>query len=301
MESSGRRRILFGENFVRSIATRVAVLAIIGAFIAAPTRAQDLGQFAATMATAAEGFGQGVGDAANAGPSVYVTATGRVKLPAPLTDAYLMNLEGKSKSAVAAAAIRDRQLETARAIATTFGVDMQVGASTFSRQVDQEAQQAAQQAAFEAAQAAQTTATGRRPARSVAAGLSGPEPMVFVAVTGVRFQATDPKRLPAFLDALQSAGIADKQSGTIGVGMPNFLFGAATQVLGFGRLATVDDAIWDEASAAAVAAARRQATILATAAGRKLGEARQVLLLSKSAQGDEAAVTVAIRFGYLPG
>lgn len=69
-------------------------------------------------------------------------------------------------------------------------------------------------------------------------------------------------------------------------------------MLGFGSTDQIDPALWDRASQDAVAEARRQATVLATAAGRTLGAARQVLVLTRSVQGSTASVTVAVRYAF---
>ena len=114
----------------------------------------------------------------------------------------------------------------------------------------------------------------------------------------MRFRAADPRRLPAFLDALKAAGVDSPSGGLVG-GAPA-LFGRSTEVLGFGSLETVDPAIWDRANAAAVAEARRQAQVLAQASGRGLGAVRQVLMLTRTLQGSAAAVTLAVRFAFAP-
>ena len=70
--------------------------------------------------------------------------------------------------------------------------------------------------------------------------------------------------------------------------------GATTNALSFlqntgiGAIDRVDDAVWDQASRAAVAEARRQAMVLATAAGRSLGEANEILSVTRTVQGADA-------------
>jgi len=46
--------------------------------------------------------------------------------------------------------------------------------------------------------------------------------------------------------------------------------------------------------------ARRQADVLASAAGRRVGDARQVLMIAKTVQAEDATVTVAVRYGLVP-
>lgn len=265
--------------------------------VAGGARAQDVGGFAGLMATAVEGVGQSLGEAATAGSSVFVTGKGYARLPAPLASAYFINIEGKAASAVDAARIRDQRLDQLRAVSKRFGVEMEIGDSAFAREIDTEAQQAAIRKRNAERAAERAAHPGQAPVLD--SGL--PEaPRVFVAKTGVRFKSPDAARLPAFLDALAAAG-ADELSEGLGArgGMPN-LFSAATEVLGFGSVQSVDAAIWDKASADAVANARHQAEVLATASGRELGEVRQILSLTRGVEGDKASVTLAVRFAFRP-
>jgi hypothetical protein len=262
---------------------------VLAVATAGQAAAQDLSQFAGLMAAGTEGFGQSLGEAAVGGSSVFVTATGRAQLPAPLTDAYLINIEGRSPSAVQASKLRDDRLTAAREIAARFGVSVEVGTTAFSREVDSEIQQARNNKAM-----AERLA---HPGVPIVEPPMTDADRVFVARTGVKFRATDPHRIPAFLDALKAAGI-DYLTSPTGIVMPG-LFGR-TEVLGFGALDKIDDAIWDEASQKAIAAAQRQAQVLASAAGRQVGQVRQVLFLTRNVAGDTASVTVAARFAFLP-
>jgi uncharacterized protein YggE len=117
---------------------------------------------------------------------------------------------------------------------------------------------------------------------------------MFDASMTIRFHPTDPKRLPAFLDALVAAGIDYDLQGK----RSQQAFNPFAR-LGGGEQ-TVDDATWDRASVDAMNAARRQADVLATAAGRRVGDARQVLMIAKTVQAEDATVTVAVRYGLLP-
>jgi hypothetical protein len=251
--------------------------------------AQDLSQFAGLLAAGTEGFGQSLGEAAVGGSSIFVTATGRAQLPAPLTDAYLINIEGRSPSAVLASKLRDDRLGAAREIASRFGVNVEVGSTAFSREVDSDIQQVRNNKAM-----AERLA---HPGVPVVEPPMTDSDRVFVARTGVKFRAADPRKIPAFLDALKAAGI-DYLTNQAGVAMPG-LFGR-TEVLGFGALDRIDDAIWDAASQKAIAASQRQAQVLASAAGRQVGQVRQVLFLTRNVTGDTASVTVAARFAFLP-
>ncbi len=259
----------------------------VSLLLAAPVRAQDVSQFAGLLAAGTEGFGQSVGEAMTAGSSVFVTATGRAELPGPIADAYLVNIEGKSASAVEAARLRDQRLQVARDAAQRFGVEVEPGSASFSREIDQEAQ-----AKRNAERMAERAA---HPGVAVPFTFDEDAPRVFVARIGVRFRTADPKRLPPFLDALTAAGV-DNVSGTLGAGGLPFLH--SSEVLGFGSLDRIDPALWDKASRNAVAEARRQAELLAAAGGRQLGDVKQVMLLTRSVQGGAASVTVAARFAF---
>lgn len=273
------------------VAGSAATVLVLG--MTSVASAQDTG-VAGLAAVATEALGQSIGDASHAGATVFVTAAGKAKLPAPLSGSYFVNVEGKAASAVDAAKLREQRMSDAHRIAGQFGVVMEVGDSAFRREVDTAAQTAEnrrQQAELQAQLRA-------HPGEPLPPQAPHEPPKVFIARTGVRFRAPDASRLPAFLDALAAAGIDIGGSGLTSQ-MPN-LFTATQEVLGFGAVEKIDDAVWDQASQAAIMAARRQAEVLSTAAGRKIGEVRQIMLLSRSVSGGEATVTVAVRFAYAP-
>ena len=263
---------------------------------AAPAaRAQNTQQWAGLMATAVEGVGQAAGEAAQAGSSVFVTATGHAKLPSPIADAFLTNIEGKSVSAVEASRKHDERLKAAREIAARFNITVDFGSTSYAREVDQAAQR--ERSAKVQAQI-QEQAEARRTGRPVSPlNLDQSDlPEVFVVRTGVRFHAANAAQLPAFLDALSAAGVEDMSGNLVGPRPPS-PFGAS-QVLGFGGLAEVDDVLWDRASQDAMARARRQAEVLAAASGRSLGEVKQIMLLTRTVEGEDVSVTIAARYGF---
>jgi len=262
---------------------------------ASSAAAQDAGQIAGVLAAGVEGLGQSLGEAATGESSVFVTASGHAALPAPIAEAYLINIEGQSSSAVEASRLHDDRLKAAQDIAARFKVAVDIGATSFVREADQAAQ-SRRNAQMQAAMQAQAQA-GHPGVFPPGLGQQGEGDRVFVVRTGVRFKASSAEQFPAFLDALKAAGI-DNLSGALGVPKANMF--ASNEVLGFGRLAKVDDAIWDRAMQDAMASARRQAAVLAATSGRDLGEARQILLLSRSVQSDEVDVTVAVRYGFAP-
>ncbi len=248
---------------------------------AGPAAAQDAGQIAGVFAAATQGVGQSLGDAMRGGDGVFVWATGRAPLPARPAEAYVVNIESKASSAVEAARLRDARIEAARAVARRFGVSMDVGASGISGGGGHGA---------------------AAPSTNPPAKADDSEPAAsFTAHTQARFRASDPARIPAFLDALSAAGI-DIPAGETGAGgFMALLQQKSAAALGFSTVEAEDAATWDRASEAALAEARRQAGVMAAAAGRPLGEVKQILFLTRATEGAEASVTVAVKYGFAAG
>ena len=254
--------------------------------------AQDLSGFAGVMATLTEGYAQTFGEAVVNGQSVFVTAHGQAKLPEPQAGSYFVDVDGRSASAVEAARIRETKLAQLRSIAQTFGTEMEVGESRFSLGTDTEAQQrrtreiVAERAAH--------------PGTPIIVPPVGEAQKIFVARTGVRFKAPPAARLPEFLDAVRGTGVDDIRTSPINPVLSMFNLTQPSETLGFGSVETVDSKVWDAASADAVRNAREQAQALTGPAGRAVGEARQILMLSRSVQNGEAVVTIGVRFGFAP-
>ncbi len=59
---------------------------------------------------------------------------------------------------------------------------------------------------------------------------------------------------------------------------------------------TVDDAVWDRVSQQAVTHALHEAQTLAKAAGRDVGDAEQITVLSKTVQGNVALLNISVRY-----
>jgi hypothetical protein len=245
--------------------------ALILAALATGASAQVSGATAGIVAAGAEGLGQGLGAGITGTASVFVTATGNASLPISSGDTYLATIEGKAPTAMEAARLRDQRLEAARAIAQRFHAGVEVDASGIWRET-------AKVAPPRPAGSGPPSGGGAaKPAIPPAADEVGRD---FIARTTVRFAPSDSRQDPALLDALDAAGI-------VGASAPSPSQGA-------------DDAATDMAGQKAIAEARRQATVLASAAGRQVGEAQRILLLLKNTKGAEATVTVAVRFALTP-
>lgn len=249
-----------------------------------PAKAQDVASLAAT---AVEGFGQALAQSMTAAPSVFVTARGRAKLPDAFSGSYVANVEGVSASAVEAAKARDDKLSRLRTIASTFGADLAPGVSRFTLQLDLEEQNRRTRETI-ALNAAHPGTFAPVPLKTV--------PKLFHAQTSVRFKAPAPAQTAAFLDAVRAAGVEDiaEDGARPGGGVGGLQFGS--EFLGFGALQMIDDKVWSEAEANAVRAAQTEARALAAAAGRKVGEAKSILMLARSMSNGEAEVTVAVRY-----
>lgn len=58
------------------------------------------------------------------------------------------------------------------------------------------------------------------------------------------------------------------------------------------------EAVWNQATADGVRKARAQAEAIAEASGRRLGPVRYVSVLMRAHDGENALVSVAVRFGF---
>jgi len=277
-------------------------LALLGACaLAAPASAQQGDRFAAGLATAVEGMGQSLAQSAQSGSSVFVTATGRAPLAASPSPPYVAKIEERASSAVEAARLRAAKMDAMTALARRFAVPIEMTNASFSLENAKSGHNTSLGAvgAVAVGVVAAATTSNTEPAKGQSAATAPNEPApVFIAKVSVRFQPAAGSRLPEFLDALEAAGI-DDISGGGGTSNP-LAFLQNNEVLGIGAIDKVDDATWDQAARAAVAEARRQAMVLAAAAGRSLGEAHEIISLTRSVEGANATVTLAVRFALAP-
>jgi uncharacterized protein YggE len=269
---------------------RLAIMAAALALAGGAAHAQDADGFASALAGSATVLGQAIGVGESGHPGVLVTGIGHAKLESPPASTFEVNVEGQSASAVQAAAIRDERLRRIREVAQRFGVELDVGESAFSMEVDTAAQ----------AKRMQERATAIRANPGIIVPMvDNSDLMVFVARTGLRFSQPSGEKMAAFLDALKAAGVEDLST-MLGGNPAMAMWRQTFQVLGFGSVGKVDDSIWDKASTDAMANARRQAQQLATAAGRQLGQVEQVVYMTRSQQGSDVTVAVSVRFAFAP-
>lgn len=271
---------------------KTVVAAVAAVLIATPAAAQDI---AGPVAAAVDQFGQSMAESMTGGPGVFVTAQGKAPLPhnngLPLT----LNIKGEGATAAAAVADRNAQLERVRAAANNFDVAVEVGATSYSiSEADEFAAMdwsgmsesaAADAAAYavEAAVEAADTGADAAPARTVTASVQ------------VKIDRPNEARLPGFIDALVNAGVTDLDDSLNGMNlgaMQPFL-----SLLGLDTARDPGEAVWNAATADAVARARAQADAIASASGRPLGQVRYVSVLMRSHDGENALVSVAVRFG----
>ena len=265
-----------------------AALATMALAVAGPARAQT-GDIAQSFAAGIEEAGQSLGLAAFAGPNLFVTAKGRTRLPAPIADAYFVTVEGKSASAVTAAQSRDARVAQLTAAGRRAGVEVEQGQTSISFEVDTDAQQRANAERIARLQARTQAGTAQTPLPTIET-----PPKIFIARTSLRFRPRRGGDVAAFLDAAHAAGVDDISHGLNSAANPFLPRGVET--FGFGSVDSLDDDVWSAAAADALGHARTQAQALASAAGRTLGPARAIIVLSRGVEGGEAVESLAVRF-----
>ncbi|MBV8683276.1 MAG: SIMPL domain-containing protein [Caulobacteraceae bacterium] len=250
--------------------------------------------FAATAATAAQSdpltsvaggldvFGQGLGEAAQSGQYVFVTATGHSPTVAASIAVVRLSVKRRNASAVAAVRERDRAVEAVMAQAQRLGLQAALGKMSLERG---------------GLAMPHIPVGGIPPLATTPSTPVRPPPAVQDYTADAEIDVSGPvaAKQAELLDALQGANVdVDVLNGPI---VPAF------SIAGFsagGVGAGVDSASIDRAMDEAVAEARRQAARLAADAGRSLGPAVQITLLARSAAGREATATVAVRFALAP-
>jgi len=268
------------------LATAVAVAALF----ATPAAAQDI---AGPVAAAVDQFGQSLAESMTGGPGLFVTAQGEAPLPAAASTPMTVTLKGTGKTAVEAVADRNAQLERVRSVANRFDVAMDVGATTYA---------IGETPSWMTTDAATPTIDWTDPdavadEAEAASQVGGDtDTRTVTASVVVKLDRPNESRLPDFVDALVDAGVTDLDDSLNGLNL-----GAMTpflSLLGLDPTRDPGEAVWNEATADGVRKARAQADAIAQASGRQLGPVRYVSVLMRSHDGENALVSVAVRFGF---
>lgn len=273
---------------------KTVIAAVAAVLIATPVAAQDI---AGPVAAAVDQFGQSMAESMAGGPGVFVTAQGRAPLPDAGALPMTLTIKGEGKTAAEAVAHRNAQLERVRSAANNFDVAIEVGTTTYSISEGIDWTEASAYAgAMDAAAVAEAAAEA-----AVAVDAAGdaaeeaPPARTVTASVQVKIVRPNETRLPAFVDALVDAGVTDLDDSLNGMNlgqMQPFL-----SLMGLDTARDPGEAVWNAATADAIVRARAQAETIAAASGRPLGQVRYVSVLLRSHDGEDALVSVAVRFG----
>lgn len=262
---------------------------------ASPAAAQDI---AGPLAAAVDQMGQGMAESMHGGPGIFVTAQGREPMPAAAGASMVLNIKGEGKTAAEAVAHRNAQLERVRSVANNFDVAIDVGATNYaiSEEVDWMAQAPAMTMDSHGDDGLEEAVEAPSAADEATMAMDAPTVRTVTATVQVKLERPNETRLPAFVDALVEAGVTDLDDSLNGLNL-----GQLQPFLALLGLDTANDpgeAVWNAATADGVARARAQAEAIAAASGRQLGPVRYVSVLMRSHDGEDALVSVAVRFGF---
>lgn len=281
---------------------RLAIAAAAALAIATPVAAQDI---AGPVAAAVDQFGQSLAESMTGGPGLFVTAQGEAPLPAAASTPMTVTIKGTGKTAVEAVADRNAQLERVRSVANRFDVAMEVGATNYAIAETPAWMTMDDSSAAAWAEAAADSVLSAEADDSVEVELieplgdetAGPaDTRTVTASVAVKLDRPNESRLPEFVDALVEAGVKDLDDSLNGLN-----FGPMTpflSLLGLDPTRDPGEAVWNQATADGVRKARAQAEAIAEASGRRLGPVRYVSVLMRAHDGENALVSVAVRFGF---
>ena len=277
-----------------------AALAVAALATATPAAAQDI---AGPVAAAVDQFGQSLAESMTGGPGLFVTVQGEAPLPAASATPMTITIKGEGATAVEAVADRNAQLERVRSVANRFDVAMDVGATNYA---------IAAANAWEPTSDAWANAFTGEPSdfggdqdgqvdveliEPIPDNVAAPaETRTITASVQVKLDRPNESRLPEFVDALAEAGVTDLDDSLNGLNL-----GAMTpflSLLGLDGARDPGEAVWNAATADGVRKARTQAAAIAEASGRRLGPVRYVSVLMRSHDGENALVSLAVRFGF---
>lgn len=266
--------------------------------IAAPAAAQDI---AGPVAAAVDQFGQSVAESMAGGTGVFVTAQGRTPMPAAAAAPMTLTVKGTGKTAVEAVADRNARLERIRSAANRFDVAMEVGETGYSISDANDWMPASSgwATAFPAVRAdgSDDQAVEIEPIEpSAEEAAASEDARTVTASVQVKLERPNETRLPAFVDALVEAGVSDLNDSLTGINLGQLQ--PFLSLLGLDPASDPGEAVWNAATADGVARARAQAEAIAIASGHRLGAVRHVSMLMRSHDGENALVSVAVRFGF---
>ena len=237
------------------------------------------------------------------GPGLFVTVQGEAPLPAASATPMTITIKGEGATAVEAVADRNAQLERVRSVANRFDVAMDVGDTNYA---------IAAANAWEPTSDAWANAFTGEPSdfggdqdgqvdveliEPIPDDVAAPaETRTITASVQVKLDRPNESRLPEFVDALAEAGVTDLDDSLNGLNL-----GAMTpflSLLGLDGARDPGEAVWNAATADGVRKARTQAAAIAEASGRRLGPVRYVSVLMRSHDGENALVSLAVRFGF---
>lgn len=266
--------------------------------IAAPAAAQDI---AGPVAAAVDQFGQSVAESMAGGTGVFVTAQGRAPMPAAAAAPMTLTVKGTGKTAVEAVADRNARLERIRSAANRFDVAIEVGETGYSISDANDWMPASSgwATAFPAVRAdgSDDQAVEIEPIEpSAEEAAASEDARTVTASVQVKLERPNETRLPAFVDALVEAGVSDLNDSLTGINLGQLQ--PFLSLLGLDPASDPGEAVWNAATADGVARARAQAEAIAIASGHRLGAVRHVSMLMRSHDGENALVSVAVRFGF---
>lgn len=271
---------------------RLVAAAAAAALFATPAAAQDL---AGPVAAAVDQFGQGMAESMTGGPGLFVTAQGEAPLPAASAAPMTITIKGSGKTAVEAVADRNAQLDRVRSVANRFDVAMEVGATNYS--IGQETPAWMTAAAATAIDWNEASDDVDVELIEPLQGAAEPEDDRTVSASvQVKIDRPNESRLPEFVDALVEAGVSNLDDSLNGLNLG--AMAPFMSLLGLDVTRDPGEAVWNQATADAVRKARAQAETIAEASGRRLGPVRYVSVLMRSQDGENARVSVAVRFGF---
>lgn len=276
----------------------IVCAAVAAALAVTPAAAQDI---AGPVAAAVDQFGQGIAESMAGAPGVFVTAQGRAPMPTAAAPPMTLTIKGTGKTAVEAVADRNARLARIRSAANVFDVAMEVGETSYAitERPDWMPTSSAWATALPAVRAdgSDDLAVDVELIEPVGgeAVVTDDAPTV-TASTTVKLERPNETRLPAFIDALAEAGVTDLNDGLTGMNLGQFQ--PFLSLLGLDPTGDPGETVWNAATADGIARARAQAETIAIASGHRLGPVRYVSVLMRSHNGEDALVSVAVRFGF---